>query len=140
MTEADILNVRNDLTALVVSVFSVSFGIVSGYIVGLWLFLKHAPLSLRLLAFILLSFGLAFMGAIMVGLHELLLGTERAWAKLPQTATEIPGFGSERPEALRGFTLYEAAAMLGAAAFTSIYLALAWLTFAYRWPDDQSTP
>lgn len=136
MTEADILSVRNDLTALVVSVFSVSFGIVSGYIVGLWLFLKKAPLSLRFLAFTLLTFGLAFMGAVTVGIHHLLLGTDRAWSKLVVTATEIPGFGSERPDWLYGFTLYESAALLGAIAFGAIYLALAWLTFAYKWADE----
>lgn len=133
MTEVDILSVRNDLTALVVSVFSVSFGVISGYLAALWLFLKDAPFALRFLAFVLLSFGLAFMGAMTIGLHELLLGTERAWAKLPVTATEIPGFGSERPDWLAGFTMYEAAAALGAAAFGAIYAALFYLTFLYRW-------
>lgn len=133
MTEADILNVRNDLTGLVLSVFSVSFGMISGYIAGLWLFLKSAPFSLRLLAFLLLSFGMAFMGAMTIGVHELLLGTERAWSKLSSTATEIPGFGNEAPDWLYGFTLYEAAAVLGGIAFLAIYLALFYLTFCYRW-------
>lgn len=136
MTEADILNIRNDLTGLVVSVFSVSFGMVSGYIAGLWLFLKNAPFSLRFLAFTLLSFGLAFMGALTFGLHELLLGTERAWSKLPDTATGIPGFGNQAPEWLHGLTLYEAAALLGGIAFLAIYLALFYLTFCYRWPSE----
>lgn len=140
MTEADILSVRNDLTALVVSVFSVSFGIVSGYIAALWLFLKNAPFLLRFLAFTLLSFGLAFLGALTVGLHEILLGTERAWSKLTLTATEIPGFGNERPDWLHGFTMYEAAALLGAMAFFAIYLALFYLTFCYRWPADRDVP
>ena len=54
MTEAEILSIRNDLTALVVSVVSVSFGMISAYIVGLWLFLKDSPLSLRVIAFLLL--------------------------------------------------------------------------------------
>ena len=79
--------------------------------------------------------GLAFMGALTVGVHELLLGTERAWAKLGNTATEIPGFGSAPIEAL-GLTQYEAAAALGALAFTAIYLALFFLTFFYRWSED----
>jgi len=64
MTEADILSVRNELTDMVISIVSVSFGMVSAYIVGLWLFLKRAPLVLRALSFIVFSFGLAFMGAI----------------------------------------------------------------------------
>lgn len=135
MTEADILSVRNELTDLVVSVVSVSFGMVSAYIVGLWLFLRRAPLILRALSFIVFSFGLAFMGALTAGVHELLLGTERAWSKLPRTATEIPGFGSAPIEAL-GLTQYEAAAGLGAVAFLAIYAALFFLTFVYRWPEE----
>lgn len=64
MTEAEILSIRNELTGIVVSVVSVSFGMISAYIVGLWLFLKDAPLSLRAIAFLLLSSGLAFMGGL----------------------------------------------------------------------------
>ncbi len=138
MTEADIFSLRNDLTAIVNSVFSVGFAIVSGYIVGLWLFLKSAPLSLRMLAFLLLSCGFAFLGALTAGLHELLLGTERAWSKLPTTATEIAGFGSERPDWLYGLTMYEGAAALGGLAFAAIYVALFCLTFFYRWPATLS--
>lgn len=67
MSEAEILSIRNDLTELIISVVSVSFGMISAYIVGLWLFLKDAPLGLRLLAFLLLSFGLAFMGGMTGG-------------------------------------------------------------------------
>lgn len=73
MSEAEILSIRNDLTELIISVVSVSFGMISAYIVGLWLFLKDAPLGLRLLAFLLLSFGLAFMGGMTGGLHGLML-------------------------------------------------------------------
>ncbi len=135
MTEADILSVRNELTDMVISIVSVSFGMVSAYIVGLWLFLKRAPLILRALSFIVFSFGLAFMGALTIGIHELLLGTERAWSKLAKTATEIPGFGSAPIEAL-GLTQYEAAACLGAIAFLAIYVALFVLTFLYRWPEE----
>jgi len=136
MTEAEILSIRNELTDIVVSVVSVSFGMVSAYIVGLWLFLKHAPLVLRVLAFVVFSFGLAFMGVLTAGVHELLLGTERAWSKLGRTATDIPGFGSAPVEALGGLTQYEAAAALGAVAFLAIYGALFILTFFYRWARD----
>ncbi|MFA5952685.1 MAG: hypothetical protein WC807_20690 [Hyphomicrobium sp.] len=140
MTEADILSIRNELTALVVSVVSVSFTMVSAYIVGLWLFLKDGPFSLRAIAFALLTCGLAFMGALTAGVHELLLGNDRAWSKLGKNSVEIASFGGERPEYLQGLTLYEAAAGLGLAAFAAIYLALAFLTFIYRWPlePDQS--
>lgn len=134
MSEAEILSIRSDLTGLVISVVSVSFGMISAYIAGLWLFLREAPLPLRLLAFVLLSAGLAFMGALTWGLNDLLVGTNRAWSALPSHATGVPSFGDERPALLFGLTLYEASAGLGGAAFAAIYAALAYLTFAYRWP------
>ncbi|MFA5958159.1 hypothetical protein [Hyphomicrobium sp.] len=134
MSEAEILSIRNELTALVVSVVSVSFGMISAYIAGLWLFLREAPISLRLLAFALLSCGLAFMGALTWGLNDLLVGTDRAWSKLVNPASEISGFGNGRPVWLHGFTLYEASVFLGSLAFGAIYVSLAYLTFIYKWP------
>lgn len=135
MSEGEILSIRNELTALVISVVSVSFGMVSAYIVGLWLFLRQAPFLLRLLAFVLLSCGLAFMGVLTAGINGLLLGTDRAWSKLGATSVEIASFGSERPDFLHGLSLYEASAALGAVAFAAIYVVLFFLTFLYRWPD-----
>jgi hypothetical protein len=134
MTEAEILSIRNDLTSLAVSVVSVSFGMISTYIAGLWLFLREAPLALRLLAFMLLTCGLAFMGSLTWGLNDLLMGTDHAWAKLDSRASDIAGFGDARPNWLYGLTLYEGSVLLGTLAFGAIYLSLAYLTFIYRWP------
>ena len=136
MNEAEILSIRNELTGLVVSVVSVSFGMISAYIAGLWLFLREAPVPLRLLAFALLTCGLAFMGALTWGLNDLLVGTDRAWSKLVSPTSEISGFGNERPDWLHGFTLYGACVFLGSLAFGAIYLSLAYLTFVYRWPGS----
>lgn len=138
MTEAEILSIRNELTELVISVVSVSFGMISAYIVGLWLFLRQAPLVLKALAFVLLTCGLAFMGVVTGGVNALLIGTERAWSKLGSTAIEIASFGGERPPLLGGLSLYEASALLGCAAFGAIYLALFYLTFLYRWTGDSA--
>ena len=77
------------LTGLIISVVSVSFGMISAYIVGLWWFLRHAPFAMRMIAFSLLTFGLAFMAVLAWGLHELFLGTQRAWTKLPASVTEV---------------------------------------------------
>lgn len=55
MREAEILSIRNDLTGRIVSVVSVSFGTISAHIAGLWLFLREAPVSVRLPAFFLLA-------------------------------------------------------------------------------------
>jgi hypothetical protein len=135
MSEAEILAIRIGITGLIISVVSVSFGMISAYIAGLWLFLRRAPLALRSLTFGLLSIGLLFMGTLTWGLHELLLGTDRSWSKLAANTMEVATFGGERPEYLFGLTLYQAGALLGAIAFGAIYLALAYLTFAYRWPN-----
>jgi hypothetical protein len=139
VTEGEILSIRNELTALVVSVVSVSFGMISAYIVGLWLFLKDSPFGLRALAFALLSCGLAFMGVLTGGLNALLVGTERAWSKLSETSVGITSFGGERPDFLYGLSLYEASAALGCIAFVAIYLALFFFTFFYRWAGDSET-
>jgi hypothetical protein len=133
MSEAEILSIRNELTGLVLTVVSVSFGMVSAYIVGLWLFLKDSPLILRCTAFALLSFGLAFMGGVTAGLNALLLGTERAWAGVAKPATGIASFGAERPDYLLGLSLYDLSAAVGGLAFLTIYLALFYLTFFYSW-------
>ena len=132
--------IRNDLTAIVISVVSVSFGMISAYIAGLWLFLREAPLSLRVLAFFLLSCGLAFMGALTWGVNDLLVGTEQAWAKLTSPASGISGFGNARPEWLHGLSLYDGAVFLGATAFAAIYVSLAYLTFVYKWPGATAGP
>jgi hypothetical protein len=135
MTEAEILAIRIGVTGLIISIVSVSFGMISAYIAGLWLFLKRAPFSLRALTFGLLSIGLFFMGFLTWGMHELLLGTDRAWTKLTQNATGIPSFGDDRPDYLLGLSLYQFGALIGFVAFVAIYLALAYLTFLYRWRD-----
>jgi hypothetical protein len=134
MSEAEILSVRSDLAALVVSVVSVSFGMISAYIAGLWLFLREAPIALRVLAFVLLTSGLLFMGFFTWGLNDLLIGTDRAWSKLANPTTEISGFGDWRPGWLCGLTLYQASVVLGSFAFGAIYLSLGYLTFVYKWP------
>ncbi len=136
MTEAEIFMMRGDLTDTIISLVSVSFGMISAYIVGLWLVLKDVPVLLRMIGFSLLSCGLLFMGVIGWGIHEMMLGVDRAWTKIGSPSSEIPNFGGERPEYLYGLSLYEAGTGLGFIAFGLIYLALFYLTFLYRW----STP
>ena len=93
-------------------------------------------MALRLLTFILLTCGLAFMGSLTWGLNDLLVGTDHAWSKLSSHASDIAGFGNGRPDWLYGLSLYDASVGLGIFAFGAIYLSLAYLTFAYRWPGS----
>ncbi len=138
MSEHEILNFRNEVTALVISIFTLGFSMVSAYIAGLWFFLKGAGTPMRLVAFALLSTGLAFAGTMAFGLNELLLGSERAWTKLQSNSIGLPGFGSERPLWLFGLSPYEVTAGIGALVFGAIYVALLVLTFFYRWPHADS--
>ena len=55
MSESELLQALYASTQVIISLFSMFVTIVSGYVVGLYLFLKHAPAPLRLLAFLLLA-------------------------------------------------------------------------------------
>ena len=50
MTESELLQAIYASTQTIISLFSMFVTIVSGYIAGLYLFLKDAPLAMRLLA------------------------------------------------------------------------------------------
>ena len=55
MSEAEILQGLFSAIGSVITIFSLLFTMVSGYLAALYLFLGHAPLLLRLVAFALLS-------------------------------------------------------------------------------------
>ena len=63
MTEAEIMQAFLASGQVVISLFSMFFAMISAYIAGLYFFLNQAPVALRLLAFVLLSVGLVFLGA-----------------------------------------------------------------------------
>lgn len=135
MTEGQLLELSLSATENVLHVLSVAFGLISAYIAGLFFFLNRAPFTLRLIAFGLLSIGLTFLGVIAFGVHGILTGMDAAWREMPVTSTGIVSFGGERPASLGGFSIYEAAVLLGFSVFGLVYLALAYLTFLFRWPE-----
>jgi hypothetical protein len=119
---------------VVVSVFSMFFAIVSAYIAGLFLFLNRAPLCLRLLAFFLLSVGLVFLGGSALIQQKVQEELFAAWAKLPSPAIAVEAL--RRPVALAlpgGMSVQDAGVFIGWITALSVYLALAYLTFFYRW-------
>ncbi len=133
MTETELLDLAIEATDNILQILSVAFGLVSAYIAGLYFFLNRAPFALRLAAFVLLSIGLAFLGVVAFGVHGILVGMDAAWRGLPATASGITSVGGERPAWLGGLSVYEAAVLLGFAVFALVYLALAYVTFIYRW-------
>ena len=138
MTEGELLELSQMATENILNVLSVSFGVIFAYMGGLYFFLRHAPFALRFIAFTLLSVALAFIGVVAFGVHGMLAGMDSAWRTLPENVTGIQSFGGERPAALGGFSIYEAGVMLGFSVFGLVYLALAYVTFAFRWPDNQT--
>ena len=82
MTESEILQNMIGSIQSVMSLFSMFFGMISGYIVALFLFLHRAPMALRLLAFSLMSLGLVFLGGSALSI-QLLPGRLISSASLP---------------------------------------------------------
>lgn len=138
MTEAELLERSIEATDNILQILSVAFGLISAYIGGLYFFLHRAPFALRLVAFALLSVGLAFLGVVAYGVHGILTGMDVAWRALPETSTGIRSFGGETAPFLGGLTVYETAVILGFGVFALVYLALAHLTFVYRWAAKTS--
>ena len=135
MTEAELLELALEGTNGVLMLVSTAFAFVSAYIAGLYFVLRGAPFALRLAAFALISVTLAFLGVISMGLLGILFGADTAWRELGQTASGVTSLGGERPEFLLGLSVYEAGAVLGFASFGLLYIALAYMTFFYRWPE-----
>jgi hypothetical protein len=119
---------------VVVSVFSMFFAITSAYIAGLFFFLNRAPLSLRLLAFFLLSIGLVFLGGSALIQQRVQEELFAAWAKLPAPAIAVEALRNPLPVRLPGgLSMQDAGVIVGWVTALGVYLALAYLTFFYRW-------
>jgi hypothetical protein len=119
---------------VVVSVFSMFFAITSAYIAGLFFFLNRAPLSLRLLAFFLLSIGLVFLGGSALIQQRAQEQLFAAWARLPTPAIAVEALRNPLPVALPGgMSLQDAGIIVGWLTALCVYLTLAYLTFLHRW-------
>lgn len=134
MTEAELLQALYASTQTIISLFSMFVTIVSGYVAGLYLFLKDAPLALRLLAFLLLSVAVAFLGGAAAIQQVAQDAIFAAWARLPSPSIPVGLLLNPLPLAeVRGVPLRLIGIALGWSAAISIYLALAFMTFCYRW-------
>lgn len=134
MSEMEIMQGFLASSQVVISLSSMFFTMASAYIAGLYFFLNRAPLALRLLAFALLSIGLVFLGAAAAIQQRLQDGLAVAWAKLPSPAFSIAALNAPLTLPLPpGWSLYNLGTLLGWAAAASVYLALGYMTFVYRW-------
>jgi hypothetical protein len=138
VSKAELMEARWLGAAFVLSLFSVFFGIVSAYIAGLYFVLSKATLPLRLLAFFVLTMGFLFLGGMAISVTDAIEVMAVGWDSL-----DIP---LEKGQVVRAFIsriggsmqLYFVGAMLGWAVAFIVYIALAYLTFFYRWPDRRA--
>jgi hypothetical protein len=139
VSESEILQALYSSIAAVMALFSMFFTMTSAYIAGLYFFLHRAPLALRLLAFGLLSIGLVFLGGSAATLQKMQEGLFGAWAKLPAPMISITELRNPIPMTLPipGISMQEVGVAIGWITASGVYLALAYLTFIYRWgPRD----
>lgn len=139
MTFGDLTQSRIDVASFILALFSVFFTIVSAYIAALYFFLGASGLGLRLLAFFILTMSFLFLGGMAFTVSDLIEVIIAAWnrAEIPVTS----------PERLRGllflngsnFIFYYVGALLGWAVAFIVYVALAYLTFGYRWRSGASS-
>src|SRR5215475_10968585 len=134
MTEAEILANAVQGAQAATAIYSLFFAIVSAYIVGLYLFLNKAPSGLRFVAFVLLTVSFAVLGGLAANLQHLGEGMHNAWLKLPQKSTGMDVLGP--PIIVQSIFLDGRVAAARAAWVLGgvVYIALAYLTFVYRWP------
>ena len=139
MSESEIVQGLFTAIQSVLNIFSMFFAIVSGYVVALYLFLARAPFALRLVAFALLTIGLAFLGGTAAVVGRLQEGLFTAWGKLGsplmnvadlRNPLSIPGLDQT------GLSQQELGVFVGWSVAMAAYAVLAYMTFIYRWPDD----
>ncbi len=143
MSETELTQQLFNAIGMVLTIFSLFFSLVSGYLAALYLFLARAPMALRLVAFALLSIGLVFLGGVTMTVQNIQNGLFAAWAKLPTPTMRV--YQLRNPvhvAALNdyGWTLQEAGVALGWAVAVCVYVALAYLTFIYRWDGETKAP
>jgi hypothetical protein len=138
VTEAELLQGLFSAISAVITIFSLFFTMVSGYLAALYLFLNRAPFVLRFVAFALLSIGLVFLGGSVAVIQTMQNGLFAAWAKMPAPIFDLSIVRNPLPFDLGDklpFTQQQIGVGIGWSAAVLVYIALAYLTFVYRWPD-----
>lgn len=138
MSESDILQSLFDAIAAILTVFSLFFAIISGYVAGLYFFLGRAPFLLRAMAFGLLSIGLIFLGGTATVIGRMQDGLFVAWDRLERPIVPLHDLRNPVPGMhLAGITQQEIGVAIGWIVAVAVYLALFYLTFIYRWPASE---
>lgn len=140
MTESDILQNLFSAIGAILTVFSLFFAIVSGYVAALYFFLGRAPVLLRAMAFMLMSIGLVFLGGTATVIGRMQDGLFAAWDRLERPIVPLQDLRNPVPgmQLAGGITQQEIGVAIGWVAAVTVYLALFYMTFLYRWPGGES--
>jgi hypothetical protein len=137
VSEAELLQGLFNAIGSVITIFSLFFTMVSGYLAALYLFLGRAPFALRLVAFALLSIGLVFLGGSVAVIQTVQNGLFAAWAKLPAPVVDLRELRNPLPVTLPDglpYSQQQIGVGMGWATAVLVYVALIYFTFLYRWP------
>jgi hypothetical protein len=140
MSESDLMQSLFASIQAVSSIFSTFLTIISAYIAGLYYFLNRAPIALRLVAFFLLSVGLAFLGGAAAIQQRMQEGLFAGLAKLPSPIVPLETLRNPTPVSFPlGWSLQEVGIVIAWATALGVYFALAFMTFFYRWKRRDAT-
>lgn len=149
MSEAELLHLSFATNDAMMAVFSMFFAIVSAYLAGLYFFLNQSPVPIKVLAFGLLSAAFVFLGQAMAGIESRASGIISAWKTIPDPVTGIRDLEQlaiplplqlivdQSQIASMSYDGFTAGAIMGWIVAVAVYLALAYLTFIYRWPKGR---
>ena len=132
MSEADLVERLSDFLANYLAGVSLSFTVVSAYIVALFYFLNRAPWSMRFLAFLLVSVILASLGMFVLVVFQYFLALREGL-----TALDDIGQLSSTGAAMRDIMEYRTTHAIIITIFVigvGVYIGLFYLTFLHRWP------
>jgi hypothetical protein len=141
MSEAEMLSGLFSALQTILTIVSLFFAIVSGYIAALFFFLGRAGLFLRLLAFALLTIGMSFLGGTAAVVQTMQEGLLQAWGGLPRPTIPVERLRNPMPMT-DGLPLsqQELGVVTGWIIGIGVYAALAYLTFLYDWSKEGAAP
>jgi hypothetical protein len=139
LSQAELLDGLFSALQTILTIVSLFFAIVSGYIAALYFFLAHAGLFLRALAFALLTIGMSFLGGTAAVVGSMQEGLLQAWGRLPEPVIAVDRLRNPMPVA-SGLPLsqQELGVVTGWIIGIAVYTALAYLTFLHDWSKEGS--
>jgi hypothetical protein len=141
LSQAELLDGLFSALQTILTIVSLFFAIVSGYIAALYFFLAHAGLFLRALAFALLTIGMSFLGGTAAVVGSMQEGLLQAWGRLPEPVIAVDRLRNPMPVAADlPLSQQELGVVTGWIIGIAVYAALAYLTFLHDWSKEGSAP